>query len=425
MNETPPHRVSPAWRLLALAMTLVAVALAGLVVRLWLQQPMAPLPSVPGPPPPAEPPPDRLDLIPASFSDLPGWSRDTLAEALPALRRSCARRLANPSQSAGFAGTGLDWRPFCQRALRLGAGDHAGLRTVAEEELRPALASNNGVPEGLFTGYYEPELRGSRSRSVRFRVPLYRNPGDILRIDLGDFSPDLAGRKFGARRVGNRLEPYWDRAAIEGGALARRGLELVWVDDPIDAFFLQIQGSGRVSLAQGGALRVGYAGGNGHAYYAIGKELIARGVPPADVSMQSIRRYLLDHPSEADAIMNKNPSFVFFQKLDGEGPLGSEGVALTPGRSLAVDRTFFPMGLPVFVAATAPHVDPTQVDQPFERLLVAQDTGGAIKGPVRGDVFWGHGAEAAEIAGRMKNRGRLWVLVPKGLGLPTVTTSKP
>lgn len=418
MTETPTPQSRGFWRIWALAMTAVALAACGVALRLWLLQPFPPEAPIPPPPPPKAPPPDRLDLAPATFADLSGWDDDTLGDALPALRRSCAGRLANPGKSLGFAGTGADWRPFCSRVGQLAKRDHSGLRALIEAELRPALASNHGEEEGLFTGYYEAQLLGSRRRSARYHVPLYRNPGDIIRVDLGEFRPDLAGKKIAGRLSGNRLEPYFDRAAIEDGALAGRRLELVWVDDAIDAFFLQIQGSGRVDLAEGGTMRVGYAGGNGHLYYAIGKELIARGVPAAQVSMQSIRRFLLDHPGEAEAVMNKNPSFVFFQKLDGEGPLGSEGVALTPGRSLAVDQTFLPMGLPVFVAATAPHLDSTQADQPFERLLVAQDTGGAIQGPVRGDVFWGHGVEAAEIAGRMKNRGRLWVLLPKTVALP-------
>lgn len=430
MNQPPLPRVSPLWRFWALAMTLVALSISGLALKLWLAQPfeiLAPTlaPPTPGPPTPAEPLPDRLDLTPASFAELPGWNDDAVAEALPALRRSCSGRLANPGKSFGLAGSGADWRAFCARAAGVGVTDHLGLRRLIEDELRPALATNRDEALGLFTGYYEPQLAGSRKRSARFKVPLYRHPGDIIRVDLGDFRPELTGKRIAGRLSGNRLEPYHDRAAIEGGALARRRLELVWVDDPIDAFFLQIQGSGRVDLAEGGTMRVGYAGGNGHLYYAIGKELIARGIPAAEVSMQAIRRFLTDHPEEADAIMNKNPSFVFFQQLEGEGPLGSEGVPLTPGRSLAVDRAFFPMGLPVFLDASAPHVDASQPDQPLRRLLVAQDTGGAIQGPVRGDVFWGHGPEAAEVAGRMKNRGRLWVLVPKSVALPPPARSTP
>ena len=200
--------------------------------------------------------------------------------------------------------------------------------------------------------------------------------------------------------------------SIDAGALAGKHLEMVWVDDPVAAFFLHIQGSGRVELPGGKTLRVGYAGQNGHAYVAIGKVLLERGeLKREEVSLQSIRRWLADHPAEARDLLAENPSYVFFQKLAG-GPVGSEGVELTAGRSLAVDLAFLPLGVPLWLAASRPNVDPSQPDLPLQRLLVAQDTGGAITGPLRGDVFWGHGAEAEEIAGRMKNRGRLWLLLP-------------
>jgi len=212
--------------------------------------------------------------------------------------------------------------------------------------------------------------------------------------------------------VSGNLKPYEDRKAIVEGALDPRNLEIVWVDDPVDAFFLQIQGSGRVTLEDGRVMRLGYAGQNGHPYVAIGRELIARGALTREtVSMQSIRAWLAANPAEAAALMNANPSYVFFRELPGDGPVGAQGAALTPLRSLAVDRRFVPLGTPVWLDAE--HPDPGTAR--LRRLVVAQDVGGAIRGPVRGDLFWGHGDAAADLAGRMKSPGRYYLLLPKGL----------
>jgi membrane-bound lytic murein transglycosylase A len=220
----------------------------------------------------------------------------------------------------------------------------------------------------------------------------------------------MKGERIAGRVIDGRLRPYEDRARIEGGALKGRDLEMVWVDDAVDAFFLHIQGSGRVVMEDGSVMRVGYAGQNGHPYVAVGRELIARGVlTKENVSMQSIREWLRANPGEAAGLMNKNPSFVFFRPLDGEGPQGAQGVALTPGRSLAVDRSFVPYGLPVWLDAQ----DPLDGAARLRRLMVAQDTGGAIRGPVRGDVFWGHGDDAELRAGKMKSPGRYHLLIPR------------
>lgn len=361
---------------------------------------------------------DRLELEPARFADLPGWRRDRIAAALPAFRRSCARLTALPDDTdlggAGFAGKVVDWRPACAAAAKVPAGNQAAARAFFERWFRPAAITRGGDPLGLFTGYYEPLLRGSRKRGGRYTVPLYMRPSDLISVDLGQFRDTLQGQRIAGRVVNGRLLPYPDRAAIDKGALAGRKLELVWVDDPVDAFFLEVQGSGRIELAEGGELRVGYAGQNGHPYFAIGKDLIERGaLRPEEVSLQSIRRWLAAHPKEAAAVLHRNPSYVFFQKIEGEGPLGAQGVVLTPGRSLAVDRSQIPLGVPLWLSAGIPGPREGDPDRKLRRLLIAQDTGGAIQGPVRGDVFWGHSEEAAEIAGRMKHRGRLWVLLPK------------
>ena len=232
-------------------------------------------------------------------------------------------------------------------------------------------------------------------------------------MDLGSFRDDLAGRRVAGRVEAGRLRPYADRAEIDRGALAGRGLELVWVEDLVDLFFLHIQGSGRIDLAGGGFVRVGYAGQNGHPYTAIGRELVVRGeLEPEDVSMQSIRRWLMAHPESVPEIFATNPSYVFFRRLEGDGPLGALSVALTPERSLAVDRSHLPLGAPLSVETTLPPEGPEN-GAPWRRLTIAQDTGGAIRGPLRGDLFWGAGARAAEIAGRMRQPARLWLLLPE------------
>ena len=371
-----------------------------------------------------EPLPDRLVLRRASFDDLPGWDEDAVAEALPAFLRSCARfqfrgRGATIRPEA-VGGRVADWLDVCQGATRLRTASDDAVRGFFEISMTPIQVLNNSREIGTFTGYYEPFLDGSRTRQGRYTIPLYKAPGDIVSVDLGEFRDDLSGRKVAGRLQGRTLRPYWNRQEIVGGALSRRGLELVWVDDPVDAFFLQIQGSGRVRLAEGGVLRVGYAGQNGHPYYAIGRELIVRGhLEREEVSMQSIRAWLEANPDEADEVMATNASFVFFRELRGDGPLGAQGVALTPRRSLAVDRSHLPMGAPVYLDAKRPaesadlgeHGD----DLVLRSLFIAQDTGGAIRGPVRGDVFWGAGEQAAEIAGRMNHEGRYWLLLPNAL----------
>lgn len=355
----------------------------------------------------------------ATFEDLPGWQADALVEALPALLRSCERltpMAADAPLSATVGGTADDWRPFCEHLAALESGDGDGLRRLLTQELRP-LEIVDPTPEdpaapGLFTGYYEPTLSGSRIRTERHRWPLYRRPPELVELDLGRFRDRLAGETILGHVNDGFFVPYHRRDEIDAGNLAGRGLEVAWVDDPVDAFFLHIQGSGRVELADGSLLRVGYAGQNGHAYTAIGRELVRRGAMPlTEVSMQSIRAWLDANPNQLQAVLHTNPSYIFFRELQGPGPLGSLGAPLTPQRSLAVDREVVPLGTPVWVAATAPTVGGGE--RAFERLMSAQDTGGAIRGPQRGDVFWGAGEEAATIAGRMKHPGRMWVLLPR------------
>ena len=350
-------------------------------------------------------------LSPASFRDLPGWDADRVAEALPALARSCERirrlpddRVLGPA-AYGRAG---EWRPAC--AALPARADEATARAFLEAEFRPLALSDGGQAEGLFTGYYEPLLRGSRRQGGAFRTPLLARPDDMVAVELGQFREAWRGERLVGRVVDGTLRPYEGRAEIEAGALSGRARPIAWVDDPVDAFFLQIQGSGRVALAEGGEMRVGYAAQNGHGYVPVGRILAERGeIPREQVSMQSIRAWIARDAKAAQDLMNANPSYVFFRELTGDGPIGSEGVALVPGRSLAVDRAHVALGVPVWLDAQ----DPLDEAKRVRRLLVAQDTGGAIRGVVRGDVFWGTGEEAAERAGRMRSRGRTWVLLPR------------
>jgi membrane-bound lytic murein transglycosylase A len=361
----------------------------------------------PAPAPPPTKPPDRLALTAADFASVPGWSADRHAEAIPALLRSCAplgklsldaKVGTEPASRPASA-----WQAACAEARGLPAGDHEAARRFFEAFFVPHATANNDDAEGLFTGYYEPELAGCRERTAECASPLLRRPPDLVTVELGRFRPAWRGERIAGKVEKGALVPYASRAEIERGALDGKDLELAWAEDPIEVFFLQIQGSGRVRLADGSQLRVGYDGQNGHAYVALGRVLIDRGLMPREqVTMQSIKAYLRDRPHEAAALMNENPSYVFFRELSGEGPVGAQGVALTPGRSLAVDRSFLPLGAPVWLVA-----------EDIARLLVAQDTGGAIRGPVRGDVFWGHGAEAEARAGAMKAKGRAWLLLPR------------
>jgi membrane-bound lytic murein transglycosylase A len=277
------------------------------------------------------------------------------------------------------------------------------------------MDGRNG-PEGLFTGYYEPILHGSYKKHGRFTVPLYGRPNDLVKVNLGDFKTALEGQHIVGRVDKDKdLVPYYDREEIEEGALKRQHNEIVWVDNAVDAFFLHIQGSGQVKMEDdkkggGTVLRIGYAAENGQPYVAIGKKLVERGALDKDnVSMQSIRDWLENNPDEAADVMDLDTSYIFFRKLKGEeGPIGAEGVELTPRRSLAVDRNVVPYGVPVWLDAQDPDGEPN-----IQRLMVAQDTGGAITGAVRGDFFWGAGEEAAHKAGLMKSSSHAWVLLPR------------
>lgn len=373
---------------------------------------------------PKTPPPDRLTLAATDYDHLAGWGADNVGAALAALRRSCdafAKQAADaPIGPGGLAGTAGDWRAPCSAAAAVDAADDAAARRFFEGEFHPFKLANNDDPTGLFTGYYEAELRGSRRREGPFTTPLLKRPADLVMVELGLFRPAWRGERIAGRVDAGQLKPYASRAEIERGVLAQRDLELFWVDDPVDAFFLQIQGSGRIRLPDGGTARIGYDGQNGRAYVPIGRLLADRGEMPRDaVSMQTIRAWLAAHPDKAASLMDENPSYVFFREMAGDGPLGAEGVVLTAGRSLAVDRAFLPLGVPLWLDLE----DTAEGNGKLRRLVVAQDTGGAIRGPVRGDVFWGFGPEAAARAGMMKDRGTYYLLLPREVAARRATTS--
>ena len=358
---------------------------------------------------------------PVSWSKLKGWENDSLANAWPAFEQSCVA-LVNDSDQ---------WKRICEQVKALeGATDEQRREFLHAEFVPHRINPEPGNRDGLITGYYEPLLEGSRKRDARFRYAVYGRPDDLLEVDLGDVYPDLVGRRLRGRLDGNRVIPYLSREQIQHGDNPLRGKELLWVDDPVALFFLHIQGSGVVRLRDGSMVGVGYADQNGYPYKAIGAALVAENEIPRDkLSLQSIRDWLRDNPDKAETLMNSNPSFVFFQLRDDvkQGPIGSLGVPLTSERSIAVDRKYISLGLPVWLETTVPDIEDQQQatvateeqsnknekEEPFSRLVFAQDTGGAITGAARADLFWGRGQLAEEYAGRMKQPGKLFVLLPR------------
>jgi membrane-bound lytic murein transglycosylase A len=375
------------------------------------EKPVCPAPTAPATPapPPAPPVEYRGKLKPASWIDLPEWRREPLRPALEAFLRGCP---VLEKQEA--------WKGVCAGAQTLVAAPEAEIAAFFELNFDPHQVVNVDETEtGMVTGYYEPLLRGSRTRSSRYKYPLYAVPQDLLVVDLSSVYPDLKHKRLRGRIEGNRVVPYFARGDIDKDPAPLKGLELVWVDDAVDAFFLHIQGSGQVELENGERVRVGYAEQNGHPFRSLGGLLIRRGeIPPERASMQGIKDWARRNPRKVQQFMNENPSYVFFRELprDLTGPIGSLGVPLTAERSIAVDPRVIPLGVPVFLATTWPNTA-----DPLNRLMVAQDTGGAIAGAVRADFFWGFGDPAGNQAGKMRQAGRMWVLLPKGYTPPPAT----
>ena len=378
----------------------------------------APAPA-PGPVP--QPRVALLRLDSTSFIQLEAWPQSDPRPALQALLRSCAalstRADDAPLGGVSYAGTAGEWREACGRAALTPIDSPEAARSFFESEFVPYRVEP-GSGAGLFTGYYEPQIRGSRTRHGPYQTPLYGVPLDLVSVDLGLFRENLRGQRLVGKVLDGRLIPYPARAEIEDGFSV--AIPILYVDDPIDAFFLQIQGSGRVVLDDGTVVRAAYAAQNGRPYTAIGAILIQRGeLERQAVSMQTIRAWLLQHPDEAKQLMNANASYVFFKEQpigdSSLGALGAQGVPLTPEASLAVDLSVHALGVPVWIDTIAPDPDAAKPDRAFSRLLVMQDTGGAIRGPVRGDVYWGYSAEAGSIAGRMRSEGRMTVLLPRSV----------
>lgn len=340
-------------------------------------------------------------LQPVSWQEIPGWYEDDPSLAIGAFRNSCAALRWR-----------AEWQSPCQQVAVMDHATAAEVRQFFERNFLPhQVRQPDGTAEGLMTGYYVPDLQGSRYASSEYPYPLYRRPDDLLTIDLSDVYPDLSEYRLRGRLDGHRVIPYWDREGIDSYERPLAGQELFWVADPVELFFLHIQGSGRILLDNGESVMINYADQNGHPYRSIGKYLLERGIMERhEMSMQNIRKWAKNNPQEVAALLNQNPSYVFFRELDSnvKSPPGALGVPLTPGRSLAVDRRYIPLGAPVFVETSWPNSD-----QPLQRLMMAQDTGGAIKGRIRGDFFWGMGAAAGEQAGRMKQAAKFWVLLPK------------
>lgn len=350
-------------------------------------------------------PPDQGPRFTAvGYDALPGWRQDDHAAALKTLARSCRKPMPRRASRAALAWRmargARDWRKPCAALAAAPPRGRAAARAYFERWFQPYRISDGRRRKGLVTGYYEPVMNGSRHRSARYAVPLHGLPRDLL---------TARGRVL-RRASDGRLAPYPTRREIASRAGEWNLPVLLWLADPVDAFFLHIQGSGRVRLAEGGTVRVGFAGSNGRAYVSIGRLMRRRGhLKPGGISAQSIRRWLRGHPREGRALMLENPRYIFFRIRNGAGPLGSQNVALTPGRSLAVDPAIIPLGAPVWLRLTGGRM----AGPKFSRLMVAQDTGAAIKGPLRADFFWGGGRRALAHAGVMKATAEIYVLLPR------------
>nr|WP_153129864.1 murein transglycosylase A [Dechloromonas hortensis] len=369
----------------------------------------APCAACPTCPSPAVPPtalPFSRTLQPASWSELPGWAEDDHAAAWGAFLQSCRGMASKPHGPA--------WKRVCDLARATNgseAGNGKAARQFFETHLRPyAVLAGDGNASGMITGYYEPLLRGSRHLSKGFEQPVRGVPDDLLTIDLSAVFPELKDKRVRGRLEGNKVVPYWSRAEISARGEKLPLKTLLYVDNAVELFFLQVQGSGRVKLPDGSMVRLNYADQNGHPYQSIGRVLVERGeLKLEEASMQGIQAWARANPSRLDDLLNTNPSYVFFRETPNskDGPVGALGVPLTAERSIAVDPRSIPLGAPVFLATTRPNSA-----QAMNRLMLAQDTGGAIKGAVRADFFWGFGKEAGEQAGRMKQSGRMWLLLP-------------
>jgi membrane-bound lytic murein transglycosylase A len=366
-----------------------------LILLLAACTPLPPQPEAP----PAKPAPEAAFYLEWSFEALPGWESADLLQSLRAFVAGCPR----PGALARA----------CEQAR---STPPEAAREFFESQFTPyALINPDGGDRGLVTGYYEPVIEGSRSATDIHRHAIFGVPDDLIVVDLAGLYPELRGMRLRGRVDGRRLVPYPSRGDIDARGAGFGAPVIAWTSDPVELFFLQIQGSGQVQLPGGERIRVGYADQNGHPYRSLGRYLVDRGeLVLEQASMEGIKAWAAANPQKLQAALNANPSYVFFRELPPtDGPIGALGIALTPQYSLAVDRRFVPLGAPVFLATTYP-----LSEEPLERLMAAQDTGGAIRGVVRGDFYWGTGPEAGVLAGRMRQQGRMWLLWPRGEPLP-------
>ncbi len=369
-------------------------------LSLWLAACKAPTPPVEIKIPVGKPAPD---FKVSKWEMLPDWFNQDLSASWPALQQSCKALRLKPV-----------WLPICAAAEKVNKDDAMAQRAFYQTWFTPYQVFNpDGTDTGLITGYYEPLLKGSRTRSKRFAYPIYAPPDDMLLVDMGELYPQFRGQRVRARLQGKVVVPYFNRAEIDAGLdRALKGHELFWVENPVDLFFLQIQGSGRIELEDGTRVKIGYADQNGHPYASVGKKLIDMGeLRPEEASMQGIKNWAEKNPDRLFVLLGQNPSYVFFRELPDSlsGPVGALGVPLTDEYSIAVDPRTIPLGVPVFLSTTRPNSN-----APLNRLMFAQDTGGAIRGAVRADFVWGFGDYAAVRAGSMKQSGKMWVLFPHG-----------
>src|SRR5260221_2333753 len=387
-------------------MTHIRLALLALIVLAAGCTPLAPKPEPT--PPPVKPPagPEAALYQEVAFDVLPGWSQASLSQSLRAFLVGCGRPAA-PLLVA------------CELAALVPAADETAARQFFESQFTAyALRSSTTGDVGLLTGYYEPVIDGSRVRDAEHRFPIHGVPDDLIVVDLATVNPDVRNMRLRGRLEGRRLVPYWSRAEIEARNSALPAPVIAWTNDPVDLFFLQIQGSGQIRMPSGERMRIGFGEVNGHPYRSLGRYLVERGEMNLDqASMQNIKAWAAANPQKLRDALNANPSYVFFRELkdlkDDEGPIGAQNVPLSAGYSLAVDRRFVALGTPVYLATNVP-----LSEERLERLMVAQDTGGAIPGVVRGDFYWGSGPDAGAQAGRMRNQAKMWLLWPRGQPLP-------
>ena len=356
---------------------------------------------------------EKLILTITKFTQLPGWANDNHGEAIVAFLKSCDRILTFPKNrnigTKDIIIKASDWHDACLAAKSTNING----KEFFQEYFTPFLVSNSKKGEkGLFTGYFEAELKGSKTKSSAYPYALYSKPNDLVKVNLGNFNKELSGKSIVGHVKNGRLKPYPTRKTIEAGYLNNKNFEMLWINDAVDLFLLQVQGSGRVILENGSVIRVGFAAHNGRAYKSIGRALINWGeIKPHQASWNGIKNWIANNPDRAAELFAVNPRFIFFKQIFGDGPIGAQNVALTPTRSMAIDRRYIPLGLPIWLDT----LKPGGSTAPLQRLLITQDTGGAIKGMVRGDFFWGYGNAALKYAGVMKSSGRYFILLPKAV----------